>query len=227
MKEIVNSQRWLYDQMVRAEKPLDDIYEKDVFSSKLKTAAFFTSMGLALFFVPFLIYILDGNTPPLYVSVLTGLCAIAVIFLFLASFVPQMRIRMSKEYRGITEARRKFWRELSEFTHEIYGFKVEYDESKPPPCHFVQDLQIYANSVHGMERIEVELLDDRIIFFTGDKEVKPNAYNEEIAVPLLDTKPLAWMDVLEAANKNTRMKKHLETAKMPSGNMEELLKIHS
>lgn len=227
MKDIVNSQRWLYDQMVEAEKPLDDLYEKDIFSSTLRSIAFFVSIGLALFFIPCFIMLINGSTPPLYISIPAGVCAIAVIFLFLASFIPQMRIRMSASYKGVTEARRAFWQELSAFTQEMYGFTVEYDSIKPPPCHFVQDLQIYANSEHGVERIEVELMDDRIIFFSGDKEIKPNAYSEEVAIPVLDTKPLAWVDILEAANKNKLVKKHLSTAKAPSGTMETLLKTNS
>lgn len=227
MKDIIESQRHLYDQMFEAEKPLDDLYEKDVFGSTLKSIAFFTSIGLALFFIPCSIFLMNGATPPLYVSLLAGVCAIAVIFLFLASFIPQMRIRMSAPYKGISEARRKFWAGLSDFTQSTYGFSVEYDETRPPPCHFVQNLQIYAESTHGVERIEVELLDDRIIFFSGDKEIKPNAYNMEVAIPVLDTKPLAWVDVLEAAKKNDIGKKHLTTAKAPSDKIEELLKITS
>lgn len=227
MKDIINSQRSLYDQMFEAEKPLDDLYEKDVFSSTLKSVAFFLSIGLALFFIPCFVFLMNGATPPLYVLILAGVCAIAVLFLFLASFIPQMRIRMSAPYRGITEARRKFWQELSGFTKSTYGFTVDFDETKPPPCHFVQDLQIYADSEHGVERIEVELLDDRIIFFSGDKEIKPNTYNMDVAIPVLDTKPLAWVDVLEAAKKNSLGQKHLATAKEPSGKIEELLKINS
>ena len=227
MTDIINSQRHLYEQMFEVEKPLDDLHEKDIFSSTLKSIAFFTSIGLALFFIPCFIFLLNGATPPLYISLMAGICAIAVIFLFLGSFIPQMRIRASAPYRGISEARRKFWSDLSHFTKSTYGFTVEYDTVTPPPCHFVQDLQIYADSTHGVERIEVELFDDRIIFFSGDKEIKPNAYNMDVAIPVLDTKPLAWVDVLEAAKKNSIGKKHLATAKAPSDKIEELLKITS
>lgn len=227
MKEIVSRQRELYNLMVETEKPLDDLHEKDVFSSTMKSLAFFLSIGLAIFFIPCFIFLINRAMPPLYVLLPAGLCAVAVIFLFSASFIPRMRIRMSSAYKDVNRARRDFWRELSQFTEETYGFSVYFKESDAPPCHFVQELQLYANSAKGVERIEVEIFDDRIIFFSGDKEIQPNAYNQDIAVPALDTKPLGWVEVIEAAKKNSTAQKHLETAKAPSGKIEELLNVNS
>ena len=172
MDKIAESQHEFYRRMVEVEAPLLRLQEKQAFSTRIRFLAFFLALACALFLVPFLIYYLSNSIPPMYVIIPVFVGAAAFLFLLVTSSIPTFRIRHSQEFKDLAVNRFDFWFDLSKFANDFYGFEIPLAEY-PDPCDTVQGMKIFYSDGKRMHKVIVEVVDNRIIFFSGGDEMEP------------------------------------------------------